>query len=191
MIEVKRVTLVGCMGSGKTTLSQLLAERWNWRALDLDRVIELQAPARLALDDADPVSISTLFDTYGEGTFRRLERDCLDDVLGESEVIIATGGGTPALEGAMTKILAAGPAVWLDGDLDVLLDRARTESNRPLLAGLSRTEAQEVHTALAAARRCHYDRASARVDVSDGEPREVADRVEAALVALGEGPWSR
>ncbi len=189
---MKRVTLVGGMGSGKTTLSQVLAGRWGWDAVDLDRRIEEKAPEHFNLDGPRAMSIPTLFEAYGEPAFRRLERTCLDEVLGREDVVIATGGGTPAQPGgAMDDILKAGAAVWLRGDTDALLDRALATSNRPLLADLTRGEAREIYAALETARRPHYARATVSVDVTEGAPRIIAERIEDALASIGHGPWTR
>jgi len=154
-------------------------------------MVEEQAAERLGLPSNEKISIPAIFEDHGEATFRRLERACLDDVLAEEDVVIATGGGTPALDGAMTDILAAGPAVWLHADSETLVARTAGAGDRPLLSGLSRTEAEAVHAELSEKRRPHYARATLSIDVSRGDPEEVAGRVEAALKTVGVGPWSR
>ncbi|TNF32026.1 MAG: hypothetical protein EP329_11395, partial [Deltaproteobacteria bacterium] len=101
------LTLIGQMGAGKSTVAELLAERWarhGFRVVDLDDAIVARAGR----------PIPEIFARDGEAAFRALERAALTAVLAEDRVILATGGGAPCQPGAMDAILAAGPAVWLD-----------------------------------------------------------------------------
>lgn len=165
------VSLVGLMGSGKSSVARALAARWpDAVARDLDAVIAEAAGA----------SIAAIFARDGEPAFRALEARCLDAVLASGEtLVLATGGGAPCQPGAMDKLLSHGPVVWLDAPPAALVARALGDA-RPLLAGRSPAEAEAVLTAQLEARRPHYQRATLRVDAT--RPlEEVADTIDFAL----------
>lgn len=166
------VTLVGLMGSGKSTVARALAATWpGYSALDLDALVEARAGK----------SIADLFEAEGEAGFRALEAEVLSDVLLHADrLVLATGGGAPCQPGAMDALLGAGPVVWLDAPPEVLVTRALTAS-RPLVAGRTPEDATRVLAALLVARGPHYARATVRVDAAAG----VEDVVSAIDRALG------
>ena len=81
-IALERIYLIGLSGSGKSTISRLLAERIGWAVVDLDD--EIVATANM--------TISELF-AKGEAEFRRIEHDCLMRVVTQPYTVVATGGG--------------------------------------------------------------------------------------------------
>ena len=121
----KPILLVGLMGVGKSTVGKRLAARLGLPFVDSDAEIEAAAG----------MTISEMFERYGEGSFRDGERRVLARLMGGPPRVIASGGG--AFMDPETRALAAErcTAVWLDADLSVLADRVRRRGNRPLLAG--------------------------------------------------------
>src|SRR5205823_5743615 len=78
-----RIALIGLRGAGKSTLGAMLAEKLDVPFVELDRLIEQESG----------VSLSVIFDLYGQSGFRRLERRCLDDVIERHpRFVLATGG---------------------------------------------------------------------------------------------------
>ncbi len=187
-IGPRRVTLVGCMGSGKTTLSRILAARWQWTAWDLDDAIVDRANRTLNAPDKGELSISDIFAHFGETTFRQLEQTCLADALTQVDHVIATGGGAPAQQGAMDAMINAGPTIWLHGDPAVLFERAYNQGGRPLIAGASLEESRTRFEAIAEKRRPYYAKARLKVDVSSSGPEQIADTIEKTLRDIEEGP---
>ncbi len=121
------VVLVGMMGVGKTSVGRRLAAVLRYDFVDADEAIE----------EAAHMSVAEIFERYGEDYFRGGERRVIARLLNERNAtagsIIATGGGAfvdPATRGL---ILERGIAVWLDCDIDTLLDRVGRNANRPLL----------------------------------------------------------
>ncbi|MFO0749454.1 MAG: shikimate kinase [Myxococcota bacterium] len=151
------VSLVGLMGTGKSSVAHALAARWpGYVAVDLDEMV-------IALTGRP---IGDIFRHDGEAAFRALEARCLDVVLAEDlPIILATGGGAPCQPGVMDKLLAAGLVVWLDAPPSVLVARALT-ADRPLLAGRSPAEAEAFLSAQLLARRPFYARATHTVDAA-------------------------
>ena len=119
----RAVVLVGMMGAGKTSIGRRLAARLDLPFVNADQEIEAAANA----------TISEIFARHGEGYFRDGERRVIQRLLDGEPKILATGGGAFMSAETRAAIAAAGVAVWLQADLDVLLARVRRRSDRPLL----------------------------------------------------------
>jgi shikimate kinase len=121
------VVLVGMMGVGKTSVGKRLAAALRYGFVDADEAIEKAAQ----------MSVAEIFERYGEDFFRGGERRViarlLDEQRGGSGSVIATGGGAFVDPATRALILDRGIAVWLDSDVDTLLDRVGRNANRPLL----------------------------------------------------------
>jgi len=124
MEQHTRIVLIGLSGSGKTTAGPLVAQALGWRYLDLDAAIE-RAAGR---------PIGEIFASDGEAAFRALERDALASALEHADVVVATGAGV--VEDAANRELLRSRAftVWLHAPLEVLVERLREATDRPLLA---------------------------------------------------------
>lgn len=121
------VVLVGMMGVGKTSVGRRLAAVLRFGFVDADEAIE----------EAAHMTVPEIFERYGEAYFRDGERRViarlLDERRGGAGSVIATGGGAFVDPGTRALILERGIAVWLDSDVDTLLDRVGRNTNRPLL----------------------------------------------------------
>ena len=121
------VVLVGLMGVGKTSVGKRLAAVLQYGFVDADEAIE----------EAAHMSIPEIFERYGEEYFRGGERRViarlLDDRHNRAGSVIATGGGAFVDPATRALILERGIAVWLDSDIDTLVDRVGRNTNRPLL----------------------------------------------------------
>jgi len=161
----RNIILVGFMGTGKSTVSRLLAERLGWEALDTDEEIEKAAGK----------SIPDIFAEDGETVFRDWESRVLKAVLGGERRIVATGGGAVLREDNRREMLERGWVVALTADRETLVRRVSGagEGPRPLLAG----DAEERVAKLLETRRHAYDFARAMVDTSKRSPAEVAEAV--------------
>ena len=163
----RNVILVGFMGAGKSACGRLLARRLGRCFVETDDMIVAR--------DGRP--IPEIFRRDGEETFRRLESEALDALRLKSDDVIATGGGLPCREGRMEALRALGTVVWLRGDLDELLARARRTGQRPMLDGRSPAELEALHRA----REPYYARAHLTVDTSRLTVDQVVSRMMAAL----------
>lgn len=121
---MKRIFLVGYMCAGKTTIGSELALKLGYRFIDLDLYIEQKQGK----------SISAIFANQGEPFFRELEREALEDMIGQENVVIATGGGTPCQGDNMVRMNQNGTTVFLNPSLDELVERVEIgKHTRPLL----------------------------------------------------------
>lgn len=117
------IVLIGLMGAGKTTVGRRLAQRLGLPFVDADEEIEAAAG----------MSISEIFDRFGEPYFRDGERRVIARLIDGSRKVIATGGGAFMNEKTRALILDRATAVWLEADIETLVDRVRRRSTRPLL----------------------------------------------------------
>ncbi len=149
------------MGSGKSTVGGLVAERAGAPFCDLDLMIENEAG----------MTIPEMFATRSEAAFRALESRLLPEAL-QPGAVVALGGGTPADESNWGLITDRSITVYLDVPFQTIWERVGVAANRPLATGRSRSELE----ALLDERRPRYEQASHRVD-ADRPPDVVADEV--------------
>ena len=134
-LDVDRVVLTGFMGSGKSTIGPLLAERLGWRFLDLDHEIERR----------DGRTVASIFAESGEPHFRKLEAEALAGLLGRRRVVLALGGGAPE-ELGNRLLLEQTPrtaVVYLAAPFEALVARCLEQpgaAERPVLSDLSAAE---------------------------------------------------
>ena len=121
------ITLVGYMGSGKTTIGRLLAKRLDYEFIDLDELIE----------DKMEASISSIFKEHGEEGFRTIEINLLQYAImkGEGRAVLSTGGGTPTQQGVMNYINQVSTSFYLNVSKENLISRLlKNKNNRPIIA---------------------------------------------------------
>jgi shikimate kinase len=123
----RRIVLTGFMGSGKTTVGPLVAERLGWSFVDVDDVIAFEAGT----------TIPEIFRSEGETEFRRRERAVIASLARREELVMALGGG--AIEDEATRLLLLTIPetllVHLEVELATTLARCKgTEHLRPVLA---------------------------------------------------------
>ena len=164
------ITLVGLMGSGKSSIGKRLAARLNLPFVDADTAIE----------EAAGMTISEMFERFGEAHFRDGERRVIARLIDGTPKVIATGGGAFMNDETRALILERTLSVWLDADVATLVDRVRRRGSRPLLKG---KDPGAVLTALAAIRGPVYAQARIRVASRPGPHHETVDAIVAALAA--------
>jgi len=169
MLVVRRdnIVLVGFMGAGKSVCGRLLARRLGRCFVETDDMI-VASQGR---------SVPEIFRRDGEERFRELEGEMLELLRLKSGDVIATGGGLPCREGRMEALHALGTVVWLRGDLSELRARATRSGDRPMLAGRSSADIEE----LLRRREIYYRQAHVSVDTTGLGPDEVVARVMTAL----------
>jgi len=119
----KPIVLIGLMGAGKTTIGRRLAARLGIPFVDADHEIELAAG----------LTISEIFERYGEAHFREGENRVITRLLDGRIKVIATGGGAFMHPETRQNILELSTAIWINADVSVLADRVGRRETRPLL----------------------------------------------------------
>jgi shikimate kinase len=164
-----RIILIGPMGSGKTTVGQLIAESLQIPFRDTDHVIE----------EKSGKSISDIFLDEGEESFRALEKKVLRDELLSDNTVLALGGGAPISIDAQSALRAiASPVVYLDVSLSTVAPRIGFNRDRPLLLHNPRGQWQ---TLMEARRPIYESIADIVIDVNDKTETDVVDEILEAL----------
>jgi shikimate kinase len=162
------VVLIGMMGTGKTTVGRLVADRLGRAFVDTDREVEARTGR----------TVAAIFAEEGEAVFRRWESLVLREVLARrGPRVVAVAGGAVGDAANRALLAGAGVTVWLRADPTVLVERVRSGTHRPLLAddpaGALRRLADERAP-------WYAEVADVVVDVDALHPDAVADAVVAA-----------
>jgi XRE family aerobic/anaerobic benzoate catabolism transcriptional regulator len=150
-----RIALVGLRGAGKSTLGAALAEKLNVPFIEIDKMIEREHGAPAA----------TLFEVYGQGTFRRYERECLTRIVASREsAVIATAGGIVADDRTFAQLLDQTHVIWLQASPADHMRRVMEQGDfRPMAHN---RDAMNDLVAILDARAADYGRAHARLETS-------------------------
>ncbi|MCW5731312.1 MAG: helix-turn-helix transcriptional regulator [Alphaproteobacteria bacterium] len=152
-----RIALIGLRGAGKTTLGQLLAARLSVPFVDLAKLIEAEAGAGL----------SEIFNLYGQGAYRRYERQALERALAEHPAAVIEAGGSLVSETATyERLLDSCFTIWIKASLEEHMNRVIAQGDLRPMAG-DRAEAMADLRRILAQREALYAKAHATLDTSD------------------------
>jgi len=160
------VVLVGMMGVGKSSVGRKLAGLLHMPFLDADEEIEKAAQ----------MSIPEIFAQFGEGYFRDGERRVIARLIDGpgTRLVLATGGGAFVNAETRALILERTIPVWLDSDVETLLERVSRKDNRPLL---KQGDPREILTRLKAERESAYAQAPIHVQSTAGPHSRTVGKV--------------
>lgn len=117
------IFLIGFMGAGKSTISDYLKNALAMDVVEMDQcIVERQG-----------MSISDIFETYGEEYFRELETNLLIEMQSRSNVVVSCGGGVPMRERNVDEMKKNGRVVLLTAKPETILERVKDNHDRPLL----------------------------------------------------------
>lgn len=117
------IVLIGFMGSGKTTISKYLSTMFAMNVIEMDEVIAQR----------EGMSISDIFEVYGEQYFRDAETNLLIEMQSKTNVVISCGGGTPMRECNVVEMKKNGRVVLLNAKPETIYDRVKDCHDRPLI----------------------------------------------------------
>ncbi len=161
-----RIALIGLRGAGKSTLGAILAERLGIPFVELDRIIEQESG----------VGLSAIFDLYGQGGFRRLERRCLDQVIERhSRFVLATGGSLVSEPATFERLLTMCYTVWLRATPEEHMQRVIAQGDMRPMAD-NRESMSDLRRILEV-REPLYRKADLTIDTSQAGLEESADRL--------------
>jgi shikimate kinase len=174
-MKEQHIFLIGFMGSGKSTVGELLAEKLSLPFIDSDKEIE-KTQGR---------SIADIFSKDGEAAFRRMEIDFLNQLKSAKPAVIAVGGGLPTLDGALELMHELGLVIYLNTSLLTLIKRLKDEKQfRPLLKELSDSEFHPFVEGLLSQRVHFYKQAKLIMPNERNSPVELVDKLVKELRKL-------
>ncbi len=119
------ILLIGFMGTGKTTVSDELSKEMGVPEVDMDAWLVEKAH----------MSISDIFDKFGEEYFRDMETECVKELSGQGGKIISCGGGAVLRQQNVEYMKEKGVIVLLTARPETILERVKDSSDRPILNG--------------------------------------------------------
>jgi len=162
------IVLVGLMGTGKSTVGRKLAELLGKDFVDADD----------AIVEAAQLTIAEIFEQFGEAYFRDGERRVIARLMEEHDGVIATGGGAFINDETRALILERAIAVWIDCDIDTLVERTSRRDTRPLLRD---GDPHEILSRLHQEREPFYSQAQIRIGSGDGPHLQTASAIIEAI----------
>lgn len=122
-MQTRNVFLIGLMGSGKTTIGQLLAKRLHLSFIDSDHELEQRTG----------VNVATIFEIEGEHAFRHREAAIIEELTNLQPIVLATGGGAILDPQTRTVLSERGTVIYLHSNAETSYERIRRNRDRPLL----------------------------------------------------------
>lgn len=171
---MKKVVLIGYMGSGKSIISKKLSNFTEIPFVELDEMIEKRAD----------MAIKSIFEKKGELYFRKLENELFKQLLEEnSNMIISTGGGTPCYFNNHELMNGENIiSIYLKASVETLYNRLiYGKQKRPLIAHLSDNEVKEFIAKHLFDRIFYYNQAKYKINVDDKSIEEIVNEISNIL----------
>jgi len=171
---MKKIILLGYMGSGKSTIAKILANSFAIPFLDLDEIIEKQENS----------SIKKLFSEKGEIYFRKLEHQILEELIhNQNSFVLSLGGGTPCYANNHEFLKSDDViSIYLKASVETLYNRLiNSRSNRPLIAQKTPDEMKEFIAKNLFDRSYYYNQAQYKISVEGKSPDEIIAEIETIL----------
>jgi shikimate kinase len=166
---ITKITLLGYMGSGKSTVARILGEKLELKVIDLDDYIS----------EKEGLGIPEIFETHGEIYFRKIENAYLLELLNSNEhFVLALGGGTPCYANNMGAILKRSDSYYLKASIGTLTERLiKEKDHRPLIASLSEEKLTEFIAKHLFERRNFYEQAENIIAIDGKNPELIASEI--------------
>ncbi len=158
------------MASGKSTVATAISNKLGWQVVDLDHRIE----------NREQRTINDIFSSHGEQYFRDIEKEVLNELLNDRQLVVATGGGTFVYGDNATAINENGTSVWLDVSFQTVVRRLSDDRVRPL------TRDHNEMKVLYQSRQAGYEKAHLHLDANRSTVKEISDTI---LNHIGKGPY--
>lgn len=169
----KIICLTGMMGVGKTTIGEKLAEFLDYYYFDSDAEISHFAKK----------TISKIFTENGEGYFRQIEKEIITNLIQRKEKMVISLGGGAFINDKIRKILLENCIViWLDADIETIINRTKLSKNRPTLA--KSKNKRKFLTDLMANRNKIYQKSHIKIDANVNDYKKIIDNIITKLNLL-------
>jgi len=158
------ISLVGFMGTGKTSAGKLVAKKLGMKYVDTDEVVEENAGMK----------VSDIFSNFGEPYFRDLEAKAVKQVSERDNQVISCGGGVVLRDENVKNLKRGGPVICLAASPEAVFERVKHETHRPLLKV---PDPKERIRELLAERAPHYAKADHSIDTTELSVEQVAAKI--------------
>tara|TARA_B100001057_G_scaffold78261_1_gene73387 strand:- start:9790 stop:10326 length:537 start_codon:yes stop_codon:yes gene_type:complete len=165
----KNIVLLGMMGSGKTTIGELLSKKIKSEFIDIDKKIE----------EIEQLKIEQIFAIKGEDYFRKIEHDITQSYLKINETlkVISLGGGAFLNKKLRQTIKDNSLSFWLDWESATLVKRLKKSSKRPLIKGLNENQIKK----MLIERNKFYAKSDHRIKCENHKKNEIVDKIVIVL----------
>lgn len=168
----RNIVLTGFMGTGKSRVGKVLAEKLGYVFIDVDARIEA----------AQKMTISEIFEREGEAGFREIEAGMIRTIAAAEGAVIATGGGAVLRRDNVENLSRKGVIVCLVATPETILSRTGASNDRPLL----RTgDPLATIRQLLASRRPYYEKAGIIIDTEGKSPLVIAEEILSEVETYG------
>jgi len=160
----KNIVLIGFMGCGKSLTSNKLAETLNRKVISTDKLIEQK----------EGQVIAEIFEKSGEGYFRRVEKEIIKEISGQSDLIIDCGGGVVMDDENMANLKKNGLVIYLAASPESIYENIKHQPRRPLL---NVADPQLKITELLQERKPYYEKADRTINTDHRTINQIAEDV--------------
>ncbi|NTU42483.1 MAG: shikimate kinase [Nitrospirales bacterium] len=161
---MRNIVLTGFMGTGKTEVGRMLAERLGFALIDADSEIERE----------QGIAITEIFQRSGEAGFRDIEADVIRRLSERGRTVISTGGGAVLRQENMDNLRKKGVIVCLTASAETIYNRICTDTGRPLLQV---EDPKAKIRELLDFRKPFYEKADIMIDTEGKTPHEVTEEI--------------
>ena len=170
------ITLLGYMGSGKSTYGKLLANKLNYNFIDLDEYIEYK----------EGKTIKNIFSEFGEDYFRTRESEYLKELLLSSkDTVLSLGGGTPTIKANMMHVNEYSESVYLNASVNTLFTYLKhAKSKRPIIKDLDDQELEKFINKHLGSRLEYYKKAKHNIITDDKSIENIVNELYTLLKVL-------
>lgn len=172
---MKKIILLGYMGSGKSTIGKVLANKINFSSYDLDNYIEKE----------QNLTVSKIFEQKGELYFRKLEHQAFKTILDKNQnLVLSLGGGTPCYYDNHLSLNSENViSIYLKASIETLFERLKTSDlSRPLLSELNENDKKEFIAKHLFERSYFYNQAKFSISVDGKSPEIIVLEIEKLLL---------
>jgi shikimate kinase len=162
--QFQNIALIGFMGTGKSSVGQIVAGLLRFHFVDTDHVIETRAGK----------TVADIFSTDGEPAFREWEQRIVGELASLRRTVISTGGGLPVNDANLASLKTHALVICLWASAASIWERVQTQSHRPLL---NEPDPRAKIKSLLDVRAPHYRRADVLINTEMRSVKEVAQQV--------------
>ncbi len=160
----KNIVLIGLMGSGKTTIGKLIAEKLSIKFIDTDELIVNKAQKPIKL----------IFAEEGEEFFRDMESEIIEEVSQQQNIVISTGGGAVLRDENVENLKQNGVLFHLYAPAEVLFTRIKDDRERPLINTPNPVRTLEI---ILKRREIFYNQADYKINTGEKSIDEAAETI--------------